>query len=89
MQAIETTYSGATDTRGARVIARSQARRISIPWDDGLNQEDNHAKACKLLAGKLEWFGMWAEGGKADGKGNVYVCIERYKSLQDVDIKRV
>jgi hypothetical protein len=75
-QAIETKYLGPTNHRGSRVKATSQAGSITVSWDDALDVNDNHRAAAKALAKKLGWPGHYAEGGKADGSGNVYVYIE-------------
>ena len=76
MQAIETHYLPRTETKPARVVAKCQASKVIVSWDENLNVEDNHHAAAKALAKKLEWHGVWMCGAKANGKGNVYVCIE-------------
>lgn len=77
MQAITTTYKDPTDSRGARIIAKSQAKRMTVAWDDGMSVDDNHMAAAMKLAEALEWKGSWIGGALPDGTGNVYVCCER------------
>lgn len=62
-QAIETRYLPATNTRPARIGARAQAGRIAIPWDHGLNQEDNHRRAAEQFAERMGWTGRLVGGG--------------------------
>lgn len=54
-QCIETYYIGPTNTRGSRIVARCDARKITIPWDHSLNTSQNHASACETLATMLGW----------------------------------
>ena len=54
-QAITTTYRGPTDYKGSRVIARCEAKRVSVPWDDALDQAQNHAAAALQLMDQLGW----------------------------------
>ncbi len=76
-QAIETRYAGPTNHRGARVIVRAQAGRLTVSWDHALNVDENHAQAAKAFAERWGWAGRWIGGGSADGRGNVFVCSER------------
>ena len=70
-QAITTRFAGPTDRRGSRVIARSEAGRVSVPWDATLDVEANHAAAAAALADRLGWSGDWFGGW--DGGGYVFV----------------
>jgi hypothetical protein len=54
-QAIVTKYLGPTDHKGSRVKAYCDAGIITIPWDDGLNPDENHLKAATCLAWKFGW----------------------------------
>jgi len=54
-QAITTSYRGPTDTHGSRVIARCEAKRITVPWDHALDAAKNHASAALLLHQQLGW----------------------------------
>lgn len=55
MQAIRTKYHGPTASRGSRISASCEAKRISVPYDCALSAEENHAAACKVLTEKLGW----------------------------------
>jgi hypothetical protein len=55
MQAIQTTYHGPTNTRGARIVARCDAGRLTVAWDYALSIERNHDAAAIALARKLGW----------------------------------
>lgn len=55
MQAITTKYISATSNRTAHIRAACAAKRISIPYDYGLDEEMNHHKAAKELVRKLDW----------------------------------
>lgn len=77
-QAITTRYLGPTDHRGARVVARCEAGRITVPWDHALDIFANHRAAALALARKLGWdgehyVGMWVSGGTADGYAHCYL----------------
>jgi len=67
MQAITTKYFGPSATRDARVKATAQAGSVTVPWNDTLNYERNHASAAQALATKLDWSGPWIGGGLPDG----------------------
>lgn len=75
MQAITTTFAGPTNFRGSRVIARCEARRISVPWDHALDTVENHRRAAMALAAVMCWDGVWSGGGLPDGKGYAFVCV--------------
>lgn len=55
MQAIRTRFLGATNTRAARIVARCEARSITIPWDYSLGIEANHVNARNALCERLGW----------------------------------
>lgn len=73
-QAITTRYIGPSNFRGSRVKAKAAAGSVTLHWDDALNTEQNHAKAAKALADKLEWSGKYHMGGLPDDRGYVFVC---------------
>ena len=79
MQAIQTKYIGPSNVRGSRVSAACQAKRIIVEWDDGLNSDDNHAAAARMLAQRLGWdkppYGTLASGCLADGT-HVHVFVK-------------
>lgn len=80
MQAITTKYIAPTNTKGSRIAARCQARRIVVDWNDDLDQAENHAVAAKRLAMSLEWIGEWVGGGLPDDSGFAFVCTDVEKS---------
>jgi hypothetical protein len=53
MQAILTKYLGPTSSRGARIIAKAVSGSVTIGWDHGLDDAENHRTAAKLLQLKL------------------------------------
>lgn len=67
MQAITTQYRGPTVSTGARIIARCDARTMTVSWDHGLGVEENHIAAARQLATALGWNGKWVGGGYGDG----------------------
>jgi len=72
-QAVTTRYAGPTDHRGARIIVRSQAKRIAVSWDDALDVAANHERAALMLIAQLGWAGHWAGGALPDGTGYCFV----------------
>ena len=55
MQAIVTRYVGPTNHRGARVIARCDAKRRTFDWNYRLGIEENHRAAALALVRELGW----------------------------------
>jgi hypothetical protein len=76
-QAITTKYAGPTDSSGARVIAKCEAKKIIVPWDHALGAPENHAAAALELMGRLGWAASndLVMGGTADGF--VFVQVPR------------
>lgn len=69
-QTITTKYLGPTSHKGSRIAATSSSGiRIIIPWDDYLNNCDNHKKALKTLLKKVGdgWGSCWIGGRTNDG----------------------
>lgn len=71
MTAIETTYSGPTDRRGARINVRAADGRnltarcpaaMVIPYDHALSLVDNHRAAAAALLTILGPWGRWVGG---------------------------
>lgn len=73
MQAIRTHFAGPTNTRGARVVARASAGRVSLAWDYELNTDENHRRAAMAYAEKFNWRGQWVAGELMDCSV-VFVC---------------
>lgn len=62
MKAIETTYIGPTNHKGAKVRATDGDNRATVDWDYNLEPDENHRRAALALADKLAWFGSWQGG---------------------------
>jgi hypothetical protein len=76
-QAIVTTFRGPTGgsrCAGARIIAKCEAKRISVVWDDDLDTGPNHAAAAYQLMDQLGWSERndLVMGGTRDG----YVFVQ-------------
>lgn len=52
MQAIETKYIGASDTRGSRIKAFCERESIAIPYPNG-DEQQAHAAAADTLVAKF------------------------------------
>lgn len=63
MQAIVTKYHGPTNTRGARISAKAQAGRLSVPYDSALSTDGNHVRAASIFAARFGWSGKIVGGG--------------------------
>lgn len=86
-QAIVTKYLPPSNYRGARVKATAAAGSVTVHWDYGLSDNQNHAKAAEELARKFGWTGRYVGGGMPKGDGNVYVCVgsgDEFTVLQEV-----
>ena len=55
MQAIQTRYLGATNTRGSRIKASCAAGSITIVYPHELSGQAVHRKAAEALVSKLGW----------------------------------
>jgi hypothetical protein len=55
MQAIRTRKVPATNTRGARMQAKCEARTLYLPYDHALNFDGNHRAACEVLMLAMGW----------------------------------
>jgi hypothetical protein len=55
MQAIVTTFLGPTNTKGSRVVAKCDAKRIVFAWDHGRGTTENHEAAARILLSVLGW----------------------------------
>lgn len=53
MQAIKTKYHGPTNNRGSRVKASCERGSLMVEWEHGLNPDQNHRRAAKLLLDKF------------------------------------
>jgi hypothetical protein len=71
MKAIWTKYIPASESRGARVRAEAEGvKPLTLSfWAD----DNAHAAAALALARREGWKGTLIEGGRPDGKGDVFV----------------
>ena len=74
-QAITTKFLGPTNFRGARIVAKAQAGRRTVAWDDALDAQANHARAAEMLAKHYGWTGPWAGGASHDDTGYHFVSV--------------
>jgi len=47
---ITTRFHGPTDTLGSRIVASSDRRRVTVPWNYALSAADNHLVAAEVLS---------------------------------------
>jgi len=69
MQYIETKYLSPTNTKGSRIKATTSYGKDSliVPWNYGLELEENFAHAAMKLAKRLGWTGEYVCGGSENG----------------------
>jgi len=74
-QCITTKFLAPTNSRGARVAARCQAKRIVVSWNDSLDVEANHRCAAMALVSFLSWpdAERWVGGSLPDDTGYAFV----------------
>jgi hypothetical protein len=78
MQAICTRYTGATNTRGSRIIASTEGgSRVSVPYPHELSGEAVHRVAAEALKKKLGWTGRLVGGAVKHGYCFVFVGGDR------------
>lgn len=59
---VEVSYHGPTNSRGSRLVAKDNSgKRVSVPWDHGLSDEQNYDRAAAALWSLL---GRVGEGKK-------------------------
>ena len=67
-QAIVTKYLGPTNTKGSRIVASCQAKRLVFNhWNFAEGHEVNHELAARALAVDMDWAGHWFGGWLPDG----------------------
>lgn len=81
-QAITTRFVGPTNSRGSRIVARCEAKRIIVECDDSLDAAANHAAAALQLMNTLGWseHNSLVMGGTGDG----YVFVQIPKEYDNV-----
>lgn len=55
MQAIKTKYFGPTNSKGSRIQASCEVRKIYVPYNHALDSDRNHRAACEELLRVLGW----------------------------------
>lgn len=78
---IETSYLGPTNCRGSRVSARvvsNHKTRLVVPWDHALGSFENHERAARALADKLEK-GALLYSSSVDGCGYVFTVASEVR----------
>jgi len=92
-QGIETRYMGATNTKPSRFAAIARKARNGLPAlslklsasVEALEHENEHARAAKALAERLNWHGLWIAGGSSDEQGFNWVNLPGTYSRKWVD----
>lgn len=84
MQTIITKYLPPTTTRPSRIKASCRAGSVTLSWDYGGGQEDNHDRAAAALITKLGWvpsrgYPRGWQNGKLPGGGRVYVYLGSFE----------
>jgi len=64
MIAIVTKYYGPTDSKGSRIVATENGKRVTVGYDSGLNSEDNHAAAAEAF--RVKYFPKFVHVRSAD-----------------------
>lgn len=77
MQAILTKFHGPTNTKPARVSAYAEAGKITMSWDHGLTQEQNHLRAADTLKVNMGWAGELVQGALPGQPGYAFVFLDR------------
>lgn len=82
IQAIVTSFLNPTETKGARVKARSESGSMIIPWDHELSLHQNHEAACLALLQRKGWTGDYVGAILPFGKGE-FVWVKTIDSSED------
>jgi hypothetical protein len=61
-KAIRTEFLGPTDNLDSRVRVSDGHNRITVPWKDNLDINENHMLAAKAFREKMGWDGLWIMG---------------------------
>ena len=86
--AIETRYMPATDTNGARIVAKlkgpkhwhdERQRQLTMPYEYALDTQDNHYLAMTLLVAKWD-DPNWAEGCIAESTDSGYLFMQGWQT---------
>lgn len=69
---ITTKKLGATNTKGARIVATGGGHKITIPYPYEFNTFDAHLSAARIIADKMGWVTM-AFSDSPNRKGFVFM----------------
>ena len=69
---ITTKKLGATNTKGARIVATGGGHKVTIPYPYELNTFDAHLSAARVIAGTFGWTKL-SYGDSPDRKGYVFL----------------
>lgn len=84
MQAITTTYYGATNTRSSKIVAKSASGlKLSLSYDHEYTADKMHERAARALCDKYGWTNELIGGGLSDSS-EVWVMIPRGFKLVEV-----
>ncbi len=86
-QAIVTRFLGPTNTKGARLSARCDAKRIVVPWPYELGASAAHAHAAHELADALGWRGVWVGGSLPSKHDDAYVFVNTETSSDFLEVR--
>jgi hypothetical protein len=68
MKAIVTQYKGATNYKGAKIVAKAHGvKALSIPYPHEVDGTEAHAMAAMAMANKYGWAGTYINGGLPNG----------------------
>jgi len=68
MKAIQTKFLPCTNFKGSRIKAFDlDGNQTTLPYEHGINSEDNHRCAAKALCIKMNWVGELIGGGIKGG----------------------
>ena len=77
MQAIQTRYLPATDTRGSRIKAWCEAGSVTIGYPHELSGQAVYRKAAQALADKYKWPYKYL-GAQLTNKDYVFVPVHQW-----------
>lgn len=82
-QAIVTKFIAPTNTKGPRVKAWCNAGKLTMPWIDSLNIEENHRFVAVQLWGKLKWHtkNIYLIGGALPGDAGYCFVQKEFPAL--------
>lgn len=90
MKAIVTTYRGATDTRGGRIVAKAEGvRPVTTSYGYEGDQYQEHERAAQALCDKYGWSGRIVGGGLPDGRSMAWVFVDKSRGRDRTRAHRI